>query len=179
MVEVMNLGLEFRGKLRKRDLKTIDMIILHHSASPRDSTTIHSIHRWHLQRGWLGIGYHYVIHSDGSVFEGRPIDAVGAHARGYNKRSIGVCVVGNFEEERPTLQQQEAVGKLILYLQNKLGRLTIKKHNQVTATKCPGRNFMFLTPKEVKSRVNIEEIERLIHESIHNLQQIKDILRRS
>ena len=185
MVEIIDAQLEFRNDLIKRDLSDVDLIVLHHSGSAMDRTTIHDIHRWHLQRGWLGCGYHYVIHEDGSIFEGRPANAVGAHARGHNERSIGVCVVGNFEEEHPSLRQQEAAGKLIFYLRNKLGNLEIKNHNQVAATLCPGRNFLYLTPekvnwtREIYKVERIDRIEKLIQEIIYNLQQIKNILKRS
>ena len=181
LVEIIDTQLEFRGNFTKRNLSDIDLIVLHHSGSAMDRTTIHSIHRWHLQLGWLGCGYHFVIHGDGSVFQGRPVDAVGSHARGFNGRSIGICVVGNFEEEYPTLQQQEAVGKLILYLQNKLGDLEIKKHNQVAATLCPGRNFSYFVPQgeKIYKTEEVNRIATLIQEIIYNLQQIKNILKRS
>ena len=48
----------------------------------------------HLRRGWFDIGYHYVIRRDGSLENGRPMDRPGAHARGFNHLSLGVCLVG-------------------------------------------------------------------------------------
>ena len=180
MVEIIDAQLEFRGNFIKRDLSDIDLIVLHHSGSAMDRTTIHNIHRWHLELGWLGCGYHYVIHSDGSIFQGRPIDAVGSHARGFNNKSVGICVVGDFEEEYPSLYQQESLGKLLVYLINdKLQgqSLSIKRHKDVGATLCPGRNFSYFIP--ISGEIEkIDRIEKLIQETIYNLQQIKNILKR-
>jgi len=176
-LEIIDAQLDFRRGLTKRDIKDIDMIILHHSASAAVNTTIYSIHRWHLQRGWLGCGYHYVIHSDGSVFQGRPIDTVGAHARGYNERSVGICVVGNFEEEHPTLRQIESLNMLLDYLKNDKLRgqnISIRKHRDLAATLCPGRNFTFLSPVEGVDRR--DEIIKLLEKVINNIQEIKEIL---
>ena len=70
-------------------------IILHCSDSPqgRDDNAS-TIHRWHLERGWSGIGYHYVILEDGAVDRGRPEYWQGAHTKGYNSKSLGVCMIG-------------------------------------------------------------------------------------
>lgn len=183
MIEINEAGLEFREGLRTRDIYKIDKIILHHSASPMDSTTIHDIHRWHLQRGWLGCGYHYVIHEDGSIFQGRPLNTVGAHARGYNERSIGICVVGNFEVEYPNLYQQEALGRLLLHLINdKLSgqSLSIIRHKDISSTLCPGRNFTYFIPVvEYSKEGKIDKVKKIIQEAIYNLQQVRNILGRS
>lgn len=53
----------------------------------------------HLKRGFLDIGYHYVITRDGTLETGRPDNVSGAHARGYNHTSIGICMVGGVRQE--------------------------------------------------------------------------------
>jgi len=58
------------------------------------------IDRWHRQRGWLGIGYHYVIRRDGTIEKGRPEERPGAHAYGYNQTSIGICLVGGLSTRK-------------------------------------------------------------------------------
>jgi N-acetylmuramoyl-L-alanine amidase len=69
-------------------------IVVHHSASPL-STTIRDIRKWHVEEnGWSDVGYHFVIESDGTVRAGRPLDRIGAHARGRNATHIGICLVG-------------------------------------------------------------------------------------
>ena len=181
MVEIINPELTFRDGLRTRDIFKIDKIILHHSGSPISRTTIHSIHNWHLQRGWLGCGYHYVIHEDGSIFQGRPINVVGAHAKGNNENSIGICTVGNFEIEYPTLCQQEALGKLLIYFINdKLrGRsLAIKRHKDVAATLCPGRNFTYFIPVVDYDRSQEhEELRDKVKTVFEAIQKLKNIIK--
>lgn len=55
------------------------------------------IDRWHRARGFLAIGYHYVIRRDGTLEQGRPPNAVGSHAVGHNSNSIGICLVGGID----------------------------------------------------------------------------------
>jgi len=57
------------------------------------------IRQWHKLRGWSDIGYHYVIRRDGRIELGRPIEQVGAHVKGHNSDSIGVCMVGGLDED--------------------------------------------------------------------------------
>ena len=79
---------------------------------------LQDIQRWHLERGWAGIGYHYVIHADGSIYRGRPEGKVGAHAYQdakleANSDGIGICLVGNFMLTQPTTPQLDALVELI------------------------------------------------------------------
>ena len=90
-------------------MRKITHIIVHESDSAwGDAQDINS---WHLERGWSGIGYHEVILNgvpdykvqynqavDGLVQAGRMIHKVGAHARGFNKQSIGICLIGRHGE---------------------------------------------------------------------------------
>ena len=64
------------------------LLVLHHAAAT--TCTVEDIHRWHIDNGWSGIGYHFFVRKDGTVYEGRPIDKVGAHAYNYNSISIGI-----------------------------------------------------------------------------------------
>ena len=75
-------------------MNEIRYAVIHHSASPPGVTTA-EIRKWHIQRGWVDIGYHYVIEEDASVHVGRPVHIMGAHCKGHNRNSIGVCVVGD------------------------------------------------------------------------------------
>ena len=75
-------------------------IIIHCSATPNGREhTAEDIHRWHTEspRNWSGIGYHYVIRIDGTPEKGRPEYWQGAHAKGHNKDSIGICLIGTDE----------------------------------------------------------------------------------
>jgi len=81
------------------DRDQVKFIIVHCSATPPAMDIgAAEIDRWHRERGWLGIGYHGVIRRDGKLESGRPLDRPGAHAKGYNYESIGVCLVGGVDD---------------------------------------------------------------------------------
>lgn len=86
-------------------MRKIDSIIFHCSATPagRDYTAA-DIDRWHRQRGFSGIGYHYVIRLDGKVEQGRPVGQIGAHCKGHNATTIGVCYIGGLAADCKTPQ---------------------------------------------------------------------------
>jgi len=77
-----------------------DTVVIHCSASPphRDVDAA-EITRWHRARGFRTIGYHYVIKRDGTLETGRPISQQGAHARGHNHYTIGICLVGGVDKQ--------------------------------------------------------------------------------
>ena len=76
-------------------MRPIDTIVIHCSDTfARMDTSARDIDQWHRARGFAGIGYHYVIRRNGNREIGRPVERVGAHVRGYNARSIGICMVG-------------------------------------------------------------------------------------
>ena len=81
--------------------KDTDFIVIHCSATKPSMTHVDAkeIDRWHRQRGWRKIGYHFVIRRDGIVEEGRELGEVGAHAKGFNSKSVGICLVGGIDEE--------------------------------------------------------------------------------
>ena len=137
-MEIIKTNLNFNS-LTKRT-RTLYGII-HHTAcsvaSPED------IHRWHLANGWSGAGYNLYVRKDGTVYELRPIDCVGAHAQGYNSISVGVCFEGNFEEEEMTSAQIESGKQVIVYIRSLYGNIPFKGHRDVNNTSCPGKNFRF------------------------------------
>ena len=120
-------------------------IVIHHSASSPD-TTVEDIHRWHLARGWSGIGYQYYIKGDGSVWEGRPEWTQGAHAyqdaqHEANTDGIGICLGGNFEINGPTDEQMQSLALLIMDIRTRYQNIPVIGHNEVQATSCPGKYF--------------------------------------
>ena len=123
-------------------MRPINRIIVHHSASPREATTRHMIEEWHRANGWKGIGYHWVIEGDGLRYATRSMEIAGAHARGANHDSIGICTVGNNCEpdERWTPQQEDTLRALIGELLSRFGPLDIIGHRDVPGAKtlCPG-----------------------------------------
>lgn len=75
-----------------------DLIVIHCAATkPTMDIGLREIRQWHVQRGWLDVGYHYIIRRDGRIEEGRPRDAVGAHVEGHNSTSLGICLVGGID----------------------------------------------------------------------------------
>lgn len=76
-------------------MRKITEIIIHCAATPEGKDfTVQDIDRWHRQRGFKSIGYHFVIYRDGSIHKGRPLDQIGAHCTGHNANSIGICYIG-------------------------------------------------------------------------------------
>jgi len=150
-VKVIDVGLKFNGTLSKRT-KT-DYIILHHSAS--SNASVEAIHNYHMNgRGWMGIGYNFYVRKDGSIYQGRPEWAVGAHATGYNDKSIGVCAEGNFEAEKMPEAQKKAIIELARELKQKYPNAQIKRHKDFAATSCPGKNYPY---DEIVQDVNKKE----------------------
>ncbi len=78
----------------------VDTLIIHCAATPPSMDIgAKEIDRWHKEQGWSEIGYHFVIRRDGTIEKGRPLENIGAHVRGHNKGSIGVCLVGGVDEK--------------------------------------------------------------------------------
>ena len=139
---IHDANLEFRGlspnggKMRK-----VDSIVLHHRAGNGD---VESIHLQHQKQGWWGIGYHYYIRKDGSIWRGRPEKWVGSHAgssNDYNKHSIGICFEGNFETEQMTDAQVESGRELIEDIKSRYSIREVLGHRDIAKTACPGKNF--------------------------------------
>ena len=121
--------------------KKTEVIILHHADA--DKCSIEDIHSWHLQRGWSGCGYHFLVRKDGSIYRGRPEDAVGPHTTGNNTNSIGICFEGRYMTQTMPEAQIKAGQELVSYLKDKYGITKVKKHKDFMATDCPGDKFPF------------------------------------
>lgn len=105
--------------------KSTTMIIIHCSAT-REGQDIKAktIKQWHLQRGFSDIGYHYIIDLDGTIEKGREEDLVGAHCKGHNATSIGICYVGGCDKnmkpkDTRTPEQKRSMLSLVRKLVNK------------------------------------------------------------
>jgi len=135
-------------------------IVLHHTAS--NGGSVESIHEGHLGKGWLGIGYHFVIGngngmSDGAIeptFRWRE-QMHGAHAgiKEYNELGVGICLVGNFQNSHPTEAQLASVKRLVrtLSLEYSIPSSRIVGHCDVKSTACPGTNFPLAEVKSMAS----------------------------
>ncbi|WP_308761579.1 N-acetylmuramoyl-L-alanine amidase [uncultured Bacteroides sp.] len=103
-------------------MRKINHLIIHCSATREDRPyTVANLQNDHLSRGFRGSGYHYYIRRDGTVTNTRPIELVGAHVKGYNKHSIGICYEGGLDasgnpKDTRTPEQRSALRLLVAQL---------------------------------------------------------------
>jgi len=115
-------------------MRTIKHIVIHSTATKEGvDFDANDINNWHLQRGWSGIGYHYVVKLDGTIEKGRPDWKVGAHVKGFNRNSIGVVYVGGLSEELApkdtrTEEQKTSLSCLLYELKEKYPKAEILGH---------------------------------------------------
>jgi N-acetylmuramoyl-L-alanine amidase len=128
-------------------MRQINKIIIHCSATPEGKDfTVADITRWHKERGFSDIGYHYVIYRDGSVHNGRDVSRTGAHCEGYNANSIGICYVGGVAIDGKTAKdtrtpaQRTALIKMVNKLKLQFQGATVHGHNEFSNKACPSFN---------------------------------------
>lgn len=121
-------------------MRDIDKIIIHCADTPEGVYfDIDDIRKWHVEdNGWSDVGYHYVILLDGTIQEGRAEETIGAHCKGHNKNSIGVCYIGggNMRDTR-TNDQRSQMYELLLNLKLRYPKATIHGHNEFSNKWCP------------------------------------------
>ena len=124
-------------------MRTINEIIIHCSATTEGKGfTIEDIDSWHRQRGFKMVGYHYVIRLDGTIEQGRPLEQAGAHCKGHNTHSIGICYIGGLDTEgKPkdtrTKAQRDMLWALVKSLKVEHPKATIHGHNEFARKACP------------------------------------------
>lgn len=127
-------------------MRKIEKIIIHCSATKEGQNfTVNDIDRWHRDRGFAQIGYHYVIYLDGSIHKGRALEQIGAHCVGHNTYSIGICYIGgvdgnNKPKDTRTEAQKQSLYQLLTELRNKFPKATIHGHNEFANKACPSFN---------------------------------------
>lgn len=123
--------------------ETTDKLVVHCSATTPDMDIgAQEIDHWHKRRGWLGIGYHAIIRRDGSIEFGRHFNESGAHAKDYNKSSVGVCLIGgvnsdNDPEDNFTPDQMESLKVILDVLIRAYPNAEIIGHNEISNKACP------------------------------------------
>ena len=128
-------------KTSKRKIKEL---LIHCSATREGRNyTVDNIRKWHNERGFSDIGYHYVIYIDGSINNGRDVDLVGAHCTNHNTYSIGICYIGGCKtdgtspKDTRTDAQKAALLSLLKDLRKKYPFAKIHGHNEFSNKACP------------------------------------------
>lgn len=125
-------------------MRKIKEIIIHCSATAEGRDFgVADIRRWHKAQGWTDVGYHYVVRLDGTVQEGRALSEAGAHCKGHNAHSIGICYVGGLAadghtpKDTRTTAQRAALRALVDRLQRQFPAATVHGHCEFAAKACP------------------------------------------
>lgn len=126
-------------------MRKIDKIIIHCSATPRGKDfSAETIRDWHVKgNGWDDIGYHYIVRMDGSLEYGRSLEIAGAHCRGHNRNSIGICYIGGMDrdmelwEDTRTEEQKKSLLSLLKVLKLFHGDAVVYGHNNFSTKQCP------------------------------------------
>src|SRR3990167_3950043 len=127
-----------------------EFLIVHHTGGTNADAladtshhTFEMVKQYHLSLGWEDIGYHYFIEKDGKLTAGRAENYHGSHTVGYNQKSLGICLAGNFDATLPTWEQTEALRTLLKTLQIKYSIPTDKivPHREFANKTCYGRRL--------------------------------------
>jgi hypothetical protein len=116
-------------------------IVVHHSALPLSDGVLEIQEKHMRDKRYADIGYHYAIDVAGTLYEGRPLNVRGAHTGGHNTGTVGIVLLGNFEESDPTRVQLDSLNALSRGLVNDYGITHLAGHRdfQPEETVCPGR----------------------------------------
>jgi len=126
-------------------MRDINLIVVHCSATPEGKHfSTETIRDWHVKGNkWSDIGYHFVVELDGKVKNGRPLERAGAHVRGFNKNSIGICYVGgmtaDMKQPKDTRndKQRESLINLLIELKEQFPNAVIRGHRDYSPKACP------------------------------------------
>lgn len=153
-MNIIQTDWKWNGTLSNR--KSTDYIALHHAAAITCSAQ--DIDNWHKNNGWSGIGYHYFVRKDGSIYRGRPEWALGAHVSGMNNCSLGICAEGNYDTEKtmPTAQKA-AILTLIKDVLSRYPKAKVVGHRDIGSSDCPGKYY----PLDYFKNYNYTESEDL------------------
>ena len=125
-------------------MRLVKEIIIHCSATREEQqVSVDTIRDWHLAKGWNDIGYHFYIELDGTIKKGRDIDKTGAHCKGHNRNSIGICYCGGVESDGKTPKdtrtevQKESLLHVLKTLKAMYPDAIIYSHNEFANKACP------------------------------------------
>lgn len=127
---------------------SITRMTVHHDGMPpvairnaqEAAARIELIRRAHVGQGWADIGYHYIVDPQGRIWQGRPRNLQGAHVKDNNENNLGIMVLGNFMEQRPTPAAQAALDRFILANMRglRIPLYEVHTHRELRPTACPG-----------------------------------------
>lgn len=124
-------------------MRKIDELVWHCTATPEGrEVSVDEVRRWHLERGWEDIGYHALVHLDGSVSKGRPIAQQGAHVYGRNRHTIGYAYVGGLDthgnpKDTRTAAQKHTMRRLTMAAIRDFDLSRVSGHRDYAAKACP------------------------------------------
>jgi len=128
-------------------MREINKIIVHCSATREgENFEVAEIRKWHLARGFSDIGYHFYIDLYGEIHKGRDINKIGAHCKGHNRNSIGICYCGGVEADGKTPKdtrydcQKESLIAVLRTLKAMYPNAVIHSHNDFANKACPSFN---------------------------------------
>lgn len=141
-----------------------EYIIIHTAALKGDDYDIEDIDEWHRERGWQMVGYHYFICKDGTIQQGRPDDLHGAHCRGMNTKSLGICFQGHGDHELWTRDQKLSFQRLAAQKRKKyyISVENVHGHRRYATKTCPG------------TLIRMEAVQAL-YSSAQGIQRIKKV----
>lgn len=125
-------------------MRVINKIIVHCTATKEGQDfDIEDVRNWHVEgNGWRDVGYHYLVKLDGTIQLGRPLEVAGAHCKGHNEDSIGVCYVGGLDGfgepcDTRTTEQVDSLGALIYTLVHTFPDSEVYGHRDFADKACP------------------------------------------
>jgi N-acetylmuramoyl-L-alanine amidase len=125
-------------------MRLVKEIIIHCSATREgQQVSVDTIRDWHLAKGWSDIGYHFYIDLDGTINKARDIDKMGAHCKGHNRNSIGICYCGGVEingktpKDTRTQEQKDSLLHVLKTLKAMYPEAVIYSHNEFANKACP------------------------------------------
>lgn len=131
------------AKVQFKPRASTEAIFVHCSATKHSMNWgLREIRQSHKERGFLDVGYHFIVKRDGTIEAGRDEDVIGAHVEGYNSTSVGVCLVGGIDDKGKfdanfTPEQMQALRSLLVTLLAKYEGAVLRAHHEVAPKACP------------------------------------------
>lgn len=139
----------------KAPRRRVDRVFVHCSAASRTNINAAEIDRWHKQRGWSGIGYHFFIKSDGTVEVGRGLERTPAAQGGNNRGTIAICLNGLYTSDF-TQAQFKSLRSLCKQINTEYaGRVTFHGHCEVSNKTCPVFDYKSVLQLDKQGRLGI------------------------